>query len=225
MTTCDLPIRFRQRIRHRSAARHACRRAATRRRWSRTACTPNSCQRHRVHRAAAQQPAQLAVPHPPGGDARPFALLAERAFHNDFADGPVTPEPAALVPLPMPTAPHRFHRRPVHHGRQRRPGAGIGVGIHVYAANASMDGRFFYNADGEMLIVPQQGRLRIAHRNGRAGDRAAGNRGDPARHPLRVSICSTAARAATCARTSAPCCACRIWARSVATAWPIRAIS
>ena len=34
-----------------------------------------------------------------------------------------------------------------------------GVGIHIYVANASMTERFFYNADGEMLIVPQQGRL------------------------------------------------------------------
>lgn len=34
-----------------------------------------------------------------------------------------------------------------------------GLGIHVYAANQSMADRFFYNADGEMLFVPQQGRL------------------------------------------------------------------
>jgi homogentisate 1,2-dioxygenase len=32
----------------------------------------------------------------------------------------------------------------------------------MYAANASMTTRFFYNADGEMLILPQQGGLRIA---------------------------------------------------------------
>jgi len=36
------------------------------------------------------------------------------------------------------------------------------VGIHVYAANRSMQGRFFYDADGELLIVPQLGRLRLA---------------------------------------------------------------
>ncbi len=35
----------------------------------------------------------------------------------------------------------------------------IGVGDPLYAANRSMNGRYFYNADGEMLIVPQQGRL------------------------------------------------------------------
>ncbi|GGH54396.1 homogentisate 1,2-dioxygenase [Comamonas phosphati] len=35
-------------------------------------------------------------------------------------------------------------------------------GIHLYAANRDMDSRFFYNADGELLLVPQQGRLEIA---------------------------------------------------------------
>jgi len=32
-----------------------------------------------------------------------------------------------------------------------------GLGVHIYAANASMEDRYFYNADGEMLFVPQQG--------------------------------------------------------------------
>src|SRR5271154_2842834 len=36
-----------------------------------------------------------------------------------------------------------------------------GVGIHIYVANTSMTNRFFYNADGEMLFVPQLGRVRL----------------------------------------------------------------
>ena len=32
-----------------------------------------------------------------------------------------------------------------------------GVAIHIYVANKSMTDRFFYNADGELLIVPQLG--------------------------------------------------------------------
>ena len=35
-----------------------------------------------------------------------------------------------------------------------------GVGVHLYAANASMT-RCFYNADGDLLIVPQQGTLTL----------------------------------------------------------------
>ncbi len=34
-----------------------------------------------------------------------------------------------------------------------------GVAIHVYACNSSMADRFFYSADGELLIVPQLGRV------------------------------------------------------------------
>jgi homogentisate 1,2-dioxygenase len=37
-----------------------------------------------------------------------------------------------------------------------------GVGIHIYVATASMGDRFFFNADGEMLILPQEGGLRFA---------------------------------------------------------------
>lgn len=36
-----------------------------------------------------------------------------------------------------------------------------GIGIHVYRCNRSMQGRYFFDADGELLIVPQQGRLGI----------------------------------------------------------------
>ena len=46
-------------------------------------------------------------------------------------------------------------------GGNGSPAAQTGCAIHVYAINQSMENRFFYNADGEMLIVPQQGRLRF----------------------------------------------------------------
>jgi homogentisate 1,2-dioxygenase len=41
-------------------------------------------------------------------------------------------------------------------GGNGSPEAGSGCGIHLYAANRSME-RFFYNADGELLIVAQAG--------------------------------------------------------------------
>jgi homogentisate 1,2-dioxygenase len=40
-------------------------------------------------------------------------------------------------------------------------GAGTGCAVHLYAASASMIDRAFFSADGEMLILPQQGRLHI----------------------------------------------------------------
>jgi homogentisate 1,2-dioxygenase len=41
------------------------------------------------------------------------------------------------------------------------PSLRTGLAIHVYLANTSMGSKSFYNADGDMLIVPQQGRLDI----------------------------------------------------------------
>jgi homogentisate 1,2-dioxygenase len=35
----------------------------------------------------------------------------------------------------------------------------IGIGIHLYSANRGMENRYFNNADGELLFVPQQGEL------------------------------------------------------------------
>ena len=42
-----------------------------------------------------------------------------------------------------------------------------GVAVHLYRATKSMMGRVFVDADGELLIIPQQGALRIASELGR----------------------------------------------------------
>jgi homogentisate 1,2-dioxygenase len=41
-------------------------------------------------------------------------------------------------------------------------GSQAGMAAHVYAITKSMKDEYFYNADGEMLFVPQLGRLRLA---------------------------------------------------------------
>jgi homogentisate 1,2-dioxygenase len=40
-------------------------------------------------------------------------------------------------------------------------GSSAGMGAHVYIVTRSMQDEYFYNADGEMLFVPQQGELRL----------------------------------------------------------------
>ena len=91
----------------------------------------------------------------------PFALFEQSAFHNDFDTGPVTPDQLRWNPLPLPDAPTDFIDGLVTMAGNGGPSAGSGIGIHMYAANRDMPGRFFYDADGELLIVPQQGRLHI----------------------------------------------------------------
>ncbi len=91
-----------------------------------------------------------------------FSAYAHPFFHSDFGQGPVTPEQLRWSPRPLPNAPTDFLDGLFTMAGNGGPQAQAGVGIHVYAANQSMQDRFFYNADGEMLIVPQLGRLRIA---------------------------------------------------------------
>lgn len=93
-----------------------------------------------------------------------FTGFDQRRFHNDFGSGPVTPEQLRWSPLPLPAddVPTDFVDGLFTMAGNGSAAAGTGIGIHLYAANRSMQGRFFYNADGELLIVPQLGRLRIA---------------------------------------------------------------
>ncbi len=88
---------------------------------------------------------------------------ASRAqFHDDFDEGPVTPDQLRWNPPPDPAGETDFVD-----GLFTMAGNGSaanqhGVGIHVFCANRSMQARHFYSADGELVIVPQQGRLRLA---------------------------------------------------------------
>jgi len=92
----------------------------------------------------------------------PFELMAAGSFHNRFDDQPVTPNQLRWDPKPLPEAPTDFIDGLFTMAGNGGPAGQSGIGIHLYAANQSMQDRFFYNADGEMLIVPQLGRLKIA---------------------------------------------------------------
>jgi homogentisate 1,2-dioxygenase len=90
-----------------------------------------------------------------------FTPFAQPAFHNDFGDGPVTPDQLRWSPLPLPETPVDFVEGLFTMAGNGSPAAQTGIGVHLYAANRDMQGRYFYDADGELLIVPQQGRLHI----------------------------------------------------------------
>ncbi len=98
----------------------------------------------------------------PGAQHAPFVLLPEGRFHNHFSEAPATPNQLRWNPFPLPGAPSDFVDGLFTVAGNGGPEAQAGVGIHVYAANRSMQGRYFYDADGELLIVPQLGALRIA---------------------------------------------------------------
>ena len=63
-------------------------------------------------------------------------------------------------PLPLPTTPIDFIDGLMTVATNGDARLQRGVAVHLYAANQSMT-RCFYNADGELLIVPQQGALTL----------------------------------------------------------------
>jgi len=92
----------------------------------------------------------------------PFEAMPAGRFHNRFNEVPANPNQLRWSPFPLPSEPTDFIDGLFTVAGNGGAADQTGVGIHVYAANRSMKGRFFYNADGEMLIVPQQGRLKLA---------------------------------------------------------------
>jgi homogentisate 1,2-dioxygenase len=91
---------------------------------------------------------------------KPFSETGSGLFRSGpFNELPTPPNQMRWNPVPMPEKKTDFVEGIVTMGGSGDPALQIGAGIHVYAANASMKDRYFYNADGEMLIVPQQGKL------------------------------------------------------------------
>lgn len=92
---------------------------------------------------------------------RPFRRIDDGHLVSDFNEVPATPNQLRWDPLPMPVGATDFVEGLVTYAGNGDPHAQTGCGIHLYAANRSMTDRVFYDADGELLIVPQQGRLRL----------------------------------------------------------------
>ena len=99
---------------------------------------------YRIRPAAVQQPFE------------PCAAGAQ--WLSRFDEVPTPPDPMRWDPLPLPAAGSAVDFI----DGMVSMGGNAGCGIHLYAANRSMQRRYFYDADGELLIVPQHGRLELA---------------------------------------------------------------
>ncbi|MBS0364253.1 MAG: homogentisate 1,2-dioxygenase [Proteobacteria bacterium] len=91
----------------------------------------------------------------------PFRPVEAGLLRSRFDEVPCPPDQLRWDAPPLPSAPTDFVAGLMTVGGSGTPDSLSGCAIHWYAASASMR-RFFYDADGELLIVPQQGRLLIA---------------------------------------------------------------
>lgn len=96
------------------------------------------------------------VPFAPAG--KPAGALFRS---SPFDEVTTAPNQLRWNPLPLPDEPTDFVE-----GITTIAGNGdlfsqAGIAVHIYRCNRGMGDRYFYNADGEMLLVPEMGRIGI----------------------------------------------------------------
>jgi homogentisate 1,2-dioxygenase len=99
----------------------------------------------------------------PSADHPPYRRIDNATLCPKLADP--TPNRLRWDPLPIGDAPADFLAG-LYTLAANRTAPDAGVSVHIFRANRSMQ-RVFWNADGEQLILPQQGRLDITTELGR----------------------------------------------------------
>ncbi len=93
---------------------------------------------------------------------RPYQRIDNGLIRSTpFNEVETTPNQLRWSPLPIPSEPTTLVKGLITMGGNGDLQSHSGLAIHIYVANTSMVDEFFYNADGEMLIVPQHGALRL----------------------------------------------------------------
>jgi homogentisate 1,2-dioxygenase len=91
---------------------------------------------------------------------RPFKQLDQPLLKSaPFDDIAAPPTQLRWNPFAFPSEPKDFVEGLLTLAGNGDTGMQAGMAAHIYLANRSMKQKAFYNADGEMLIVPQQGAL------------------------------------------------------------------
>jgi homogentisate 1,2-dioxygenase len=87
-------------------------------------------------------------------------------FASGTAEAPLAPNRLRWDPLPMPDEPTDLIDGLVTMVANRHPEVLEGVAVHIYRANKDM-ARCFFNADGELLFIPESGGLSLLTEMGR----------------------------------------------------------
>lgn len=99
----------------------------------------------------------------PSAQQGPFVPPPHATLKSDFADQPPEPNLVGWNPQPFPDAgtPTDFVDGLATVGGAGSPRLRRGFAVHVYAANRGMEERCFYDADGDLLLLPEAGGLTL----------------------------------------------------------------
>jgi homogentisate 1,2-dioxygenase len=90
----------------------------------------------------------------------PYQRLKDGLLRSGpFSEVETPPNRLRWDPLPIPSRPADFIDGLATIAGSGDPALQTGAAVHVYRANRSMKDRCFWNADGELMLVPQQGSL------------------------------------------------------------------
>ncbi len=123
---------------------------------------------------------------------------------SPVASAPAPPDMMRWDPLSMPEGPTDFVAGLITMAANGDASTQVGMAAHVYCVTASMTGRFFCNADGELLIVPQQGGLRLRTECGVLGVDPGGIAVVPRGMKFAVDLTGGAARGYVCENYGPP---------------------
>jgi len=129
----------------------------------------------------------------------PYKRIANGLVRSGpFDEAETPPNRLRWNPFPLPAKPADFIDGLLTVAGSGDPAAQSGLAVHLYRANRSMSNRYFSNADGEMMFVPQQGEIQLATELGvldlRPGEIAVVPRG----MKFRVSVANGEARGYLC---------------------------
>jgi homogentisate 1,2-dioxygenase len=119
-------------------------------------------------------------------------------------EAPPAPNAMRWLPLPMPDGAQDFVDGLATIAVNGDPATQCGMALHIYRATRSMHGRYFFDADGELLIVPQLGRLRLHTELGIVDAEPGAFALVPRGLRLRVELPDGAARGYVCENHGAP---------------------
>jgi len=142
---------------------------------------------------------------------RPSAMHArqKRIANGLLRSGPfdeeeTSPNRLRWDPLPLPEKKCDFVEGMWTIAGSGAPAAQSGLAVHIYRANRSMNGRYFANADGEMMFVPQQGAILLETELGKLDVRPGEIAVVPRGMKFRVSLDDGAVRGYLCENYGAP---------------------
>jgi len=92
----------------------------------------------------------------------PFEKIDRRLLRSSpFDEIPTVPNQLRWDPFPIPVEPTDFVEGLITVAGNGDSFCHMGIALHVYVCNQDMKNRYFYDADGEMLIIPETGALRF----------------------------------------------------------------